>query len=451
MTSAISTLSQQQISSLLQSEQKKLQQPIQNWQSQIQTDQTQLSAWGKISGAISSLDTAVGNIADPSSFNNRSATSSNESAATATVTKSATPGQYDLSHITLAKTQSLYSPSYASASATLGSGSSGTLTFSLANGQSETVSVSSTNNNLNGIAQAINQKSGGLISASVVGGSTGDRLVFTGNQTGSQESFTVAGTGGLSGLSYTGSGSGTLTQARAATNATLQVNGVPISSNSNTLTSAIPNGSVTLTGSGSTAVSVNVDASKLSDSVSSVISKINSAVSTVKKETAFNKGSGSSSTQSGPLLGNYSASNLSNQLLSAVSGLSTGSLSGRDIGITVSKDGALSFDSALFASAFKSNPSGVNALVTQLHDRMHTVTQGALGASSNGFISSRKDSLNQSISSLQSEISQQNDFVNQQMQIYAQQYGQLQSKQNALTVQSNYLSLLTGSGSKNGG
>ncbi|MGN8158744.1 flagellar filament capping protein FliD [Salinisphaera sp. RV14] len=449
-TSALSTLSQQQISSLEQSRQTQLQQPIQNWKSQIQTDQTQLSAWGKISGALSSLNTAVSSIKNPSSFNDRGATSSAKNVATATVTKSASPGQYDLTNVKQAQTQELYSSTYASGSASIGSGS-GSLTFSFAGGSSETVSVSAGNNTLNGIAQAINQKTGGQVSASIVGGSTGQRLVLTGNATGSQQSFTISGTGALSGLSY-GSSTSTMTQARAARNATLNVNGVPVTSQSNTLTGAIPNGTVTVAGSGSTSIGVSVDPSKLSSGVASVIKKLNSAVSAISKATAFQKGSGSSSSKAGPLLGDYSATSLSSKLVNAVSGLSNGTLSGRDIGITTNKDGTISFDSTQFASAFQSNPSAVNDLVSQLHDQMSSITQGAIGATGQGgFIAAQQKSINQSISNLNSEISQQNQFVNQEMQIYTQQFGTMQSKQNSLQVQNSYLSLLNGSGSSNGG
>lgn len=450
-TSALTTLSQQQISSLEQSRQTQLQQPIQNWQNQIKTDQTQLSSWGKISGAVSSLNSAVSSIANPSSFNDRSATSSNQSVATATVTQSATPGQYNLTHVKQAQTQELYSTTYANGSTAVGSGS-GSLTFSFAGGSSETVSVSSGNTTLNGIAQAINQKTGGQVSASVVGGSTGQRLVLTGDKTGSQQSFTVSGTGALSGLSYGSTGSGTMTQARAARNATLNVNGVPISSQSNTLTGAIPNGSVTLAGSGSTSVSVSVDPSKLSSGVSSVIKKLNSAVSAIGKATAFQQGSGSSSSKAGPLLGDYSATSLSTKLVNAVSGLSNGTLSARDIGITTNKDGSVSFDSTKFAAAFQSNPSAVNSLVSQLHDQLSSITQAAIGtAGQGGFIAAQQKSINQGISNLNSEINQQNQFVNQQMQIYTKQFGNLQGTQNNLKVQNSYLSLLNGSGSSNGG
>lgn len=449
MTSTISTLSQTQIASLLQSEQSQLSQPINNWTAQIKSDQTQLSAWGKVAGAMSSLDSAVNAISDPTSFDNRSATSSDQSVATATVKRGASAGSYSLSNVKLAQTESLYSNTYASGSTSMGS-SSGSLVFNFGSGSSETVKVSAGSMTLKGVAQAINQVSGGRVTANLVGGTGGERLVLTGNQTGSSQSFAVSGKGGLSQFQYASGGgsSNTLTQARAARDATLNVNGVPLSSASNTLTGAIPSGSVTLSGSGSTTVSVAVDASKLSQTTAGVINKLNSAVKLINKETAFSSGSGSgsSSSKSGPLLGDYSASNMANKLESAVSGLSTNGLSGRDMGITVNKDGTVSFDSGSFNSAYKSNPSGVENLVKQLYTQVQAVTSTATNSAKNGIVDEQKSSLNNTINSLQNQIQQQNQFVQSQMQIYQQQYTQLLNTQQNYTLYNNYLNLMSGSG-----
>lgn len=457
MSGAISSLSQQQITSLLAAEQQQLSQPINNWKAQIQSDQTKLSAWGKVAGAMSSLNSAVNAISDPTSFDNRSATSSDTTVASASVQRGAASGSYRLTSVTLAQAQALYSQSYASGSTSLGS-SSGALQFTFGSGQTETVNVTSANMNLAGVAQAINQVSGGQVKASLVGGTGGERLVLTGNQTGSGQSFSVSGTGALGQFQYaSGSSANTMTVARSAQDATLNVNGVPVRSSTDTLANVLPSGSVTLTGSGSTTISVSVDATKLSQAVSSMVSKLDSAVSTLHKETALKTGSsssGSSQTQAGPLLGNYAASDMANQLLSAVSGLSGSSLSGHAIGISVSQDGSVSFDSGAFASAYQSNPSGVEALVKQLYNKVHAITSTATNAANNGIVDAQKKSLNSDVKSLQSQMKQQNQFIQAQMQIYAQEYSQLVSTQSSLSMQSNYLSLFTnssGSGSSQNG
>lgn len=451
MGSIISTLSQSQIQSLLQAEQVRLQQPINNWQSQIRSDQTQLSAWGKVGGALSSLNSAVNAIQTPSSFNDRGATSSDQTVATATVQQGASTSSYSLANVKLAQTQSLYSGTYASGSAKLGS-SSGSLVFKLASGSTETVNVKASNMTLNGVAQAINNVSGGQVSASVIGGSGSERLVLSGKQTGSSQSFSVTGKGGLSGLQYTASGgsSNTLTQARAARNATLNVNGVPVSSTTNTLKNAIPSATLTLTGSGSTNVSVNTDTSKLSSAVSSMVKKLNSAISIIQKETQFSKGSGSASSKSGPLLGNFSISNMASQLESAVSGASTSTLAVRDIGLTINNDGSVSFDASKLAAAYKSNPSGVNALVSQLYSRLHPITSAATNSSQTGVVGDQQKSLKSDIKNLKAEITQQQQSSQSQMQIYQREYSNLLGVQAHYQTVSSYLGLFSASGSSGG-
>jgi flagellar hook-associated protein 2 len=444
--SVISKLSQQQITSLLQSKQKQLSQPITNWTSQIASDQTELSAWGKVAGAMSSLNTAVDAISDPGSFDDRGATSSDESIASATVKRGAPQGRYDLTDIALAQSQSVYSESYASGSDSLGT-SAGSLTFTFGSGESETVKVDTADMTLNGLAQAINQASG-QVKASLVGGVGGERLVLTGEQTGSDGAFSVSGTGGLSQFSYDPSGgSNTMTAARAARDASLKVNGVPVSSPTNTLDGVIPDGTVTLAGSGSVTLNVDVDASKLSGPVSAVISKLGDAVAEIDKETAYQPASASSDAKAGPLLGNYSVSSLGNRLLSNLSGLATSGLSGRDIGITVDKDGSVSFDKSQFESAYASDPAATEDLVKQLYAQLHSVTDAVVNSAGNGIVDNQKTALNNDIKSLQAQIKQQNDFVTMQMQIYAQQFTRLLSAQSGLSIDSDYLSLLNSSGS----
>jgi flagellar hook-associated protein 2 len=446
--SGISQLSQQQITSLIQAKQKQLSQPINNWKSQIKTDQTELSSWGKVAGAMSSLSTAVDAISDPAGFDDRGVTSSDESIASATTKRGAVEGHYDLTDIELAQSQSVYSESYASGSDSLGT-SAGSLTFTFGSGESESVNVDTADMTLDGLAQAINQASGGQVKASLVGGSGGERLVLTGDQTGADGAFTVSGTGGLSQFSYDPSGSAnTMTAARAARDASLKVNGVPVSSPTNTLDGVIPDGTVTLAGSGSATLDVNVDASKLSGAVSAVISKLGDAVAEINKETAYKPASDDDSKgKAGPLLGNYSVSSIGNQLLSSLSGLATTGLSGRDIGITVDKDGSVSFDKSQFESAYASNPTATEGLVKQLYTRVHSIADAAVNTVGNGIVDSQKTALNNDIKSLQSQITQQSDFVTMQMQIYAQQFTRLLSSQSSLSVDSDYLSLLNMSGS----
>ena len=65
-------------------------------------------------------------------------------------------------------------------------------------------------------------------------------LVLNGDATGTANSFTVSGTGGLAGLSYGTGVSGGLAQTQAATNAGFSLNGLTITSGSNSVGAVIP-------------------------------------------------------------------------------------------------------------------------------------------------------------------------------------------------------------------
>lgn len=449
MTTTITSLSQSQIQSLLTAETQQLEQPITTWQNQIKADQAQISAWGQIGGALTSLSSATGAIQDPTTFNNRGASSSDTSVAVVSAAAGAALGTYQLTNVQPAQAQSIYSGAYASTTTSLGSGS-GALTFTLAGGGTETVSVASGDATLEGVASAINAASGGGVTASVVGGSSGYRLVLTGATTGANSAFSVSGTGSLSGLAYVfGGASNTFTQATAASDASLNINGVPVTDSTNTLTQAIPGVTLTLAGAGSADVSVSVNSDTLSTAVSTVVSGFNSAMAAIQSATAF--GGVNSSNGNGPLLGNFSATDLATQLGSAVSTLSSGGLSARDIGITFNKDGSLSFDSGAFASAYASNPDTVNGLVSELSSQVSSVTQPAIGSSTTGTVAEQTNALNQSVTGINQEISQETVFINQQIQNSASQFSELINAQSKYSTWNSYLDAIFSGSSGSGG
>lgn len=460
MSTLSSAINQSQISQLLQQQQAMLLQPVALWQSEIKTDQTQISAWGKVAGALSGLKSALAGINNPGSLDNRSVTTSASSVVTATAARGAASGTYQLAGVRLAHAQTLYSNAYASASGTLAS-SSGSLTLKFAGGSSSKITISKSEMTLNGIAQAINQ-AGAKVRASVVQTGGGAELTLQGTGTGSSNAFSVSGTGTLAQLDY-GSASGSATGmhlAQGARNATFTVNGVPVSEQSNSVTGVISNVTLTLAGSGSAAVTVAPTSSKLSGALSSVITKLNSAVGTVAKETAYQPGSGSGSSQSsaksGPLLGNVSAERIGNDLVSAVSGAYSGSMTASGIGITVSKTGSVSFDQGAFSTAYKQNPSAVESLVQQLFTRIDNVVGPATGGyassagltySGSGTVAAEKNALSQDIKGLNQQIQNRRSFVAQQMQTAANEYTQMEQALQASQVSAAYLSVFSGNGS----
>jgi flagellar hook-associated protein 2 len=433
MSGAISSLfSSGEIKSIVNQLTARIDAPIQLEQSQIKTDTVQISALGSIRSALSSLNGALSGISDPSSVNSMKATSSVSTIATATASAKAASGSYSLTGIKLAKSQELYSATYSSAGTKVGSGS-GALTFKFAGGSSATISIPSSADTVTGVASAINNAGKG-ISASVVSTSSGVKLVLQSSTVGSSDAFTVTGTGATSTLSYGGSAS-TLTLAQSARNATLSVNGVPVSESTNSSLSLVSGVKVSLLASGSTSISVQRSAGGLSSVLSSFTNDLNSAVKEIAKQTSFTQAkssasaSGSQAAKSGPLLGNVQVQQLKQSLLSAVSSAEGSGLSANSLGFTISSGGSVTFSSATFASAYKKNPTGVDNLIKTIESNVSGIVTGAIGTNtgstsssgsgsgniSSGFIGASTVDLKSTDKSLKAEITQQTLLGQQQI------------------------------------
>lgn len=357
--------------------------PIQQLQSQVAQENSDLTAWGNLKGGLSQLQSALSGLSDLNSVTNRSVTSSNPSAATASVTNSANPGSFSVTTSGLAQAESLYSQGFSSASQVqIGTG---TLEIKVGNGAVANIDINNTNDTLNGIASAINNANAG-VQAGVVYDGTGYRLTLTGKQTGQANSFTVTAsgaTGNLADLNYNSS-TKNMTESTSAQNASATINGIPVTSASNTISGAIPGVTLNLQQAGqSTTVTVSQDSSGLVKAVQSFVKGFNGAMKTINSLTSYNQSTG----QAGPLLGNAEVQSLRTQLLNTVSGFGQGLQPGSQynglgsVGISINKDGTLSLDTSKLTSALKSNYQQVAGLLGQIGSSTNSNVQ-YVGASS---------------------------------------------------------------------
>jgi flagellar hook-associated protein 2 len=462
MASTVSSLSSAAIASAINTDKARLQKPITQLQSQQTADKAIISAWGSIKGSVSSLSSALSGIKDVSTINTLKATSTSTSVVTAKAASSAVAGIYSLSSATLAKTQEIYSAVRSSAGVNIGTGSAGTLNFTLGNGKTETVTVAAGSQTLTGIAAAINAVDGG-VQASVIGTSTGARLVLQSSAPGSGNSFGFSGTGGLAALKYSSASAGSFHLAQAAKDATLKINGVPITSTTNTISSAVTGVTFKLASPGSATVTVASSAGSISGAVSAVTTGLNAAIALIASETKYippksSASASASSAKSGPLLGNFTAQNLSTQLLASVSGAAASGLSANAIGLTVGSTGKVSFSSSTFNTAFAANPTGVSALVGKIYSSLNALTTGALGSASGsgkgsnaGFIAAQTTALQNAITGLQNNALQIAKENNAALQILVKQYTAAESASTNAQITATYLSIFTGTGNSSSG
>lgn len=460
MSTISSYLTSSAISSEISTVEKRLEAPITSLNSQVSSDKALISAWGSISGAVSSLSGALSGIENISTLSSRAITSSESSVATATVGNSALAGTYNLTGVTLATGQQIYSSLVNSTGGTL-SGGAGDMTISLKSGKTETISLGSGSLTLNDLATAINKQAGG-VKASIVGTSEGSRLVLNSSGVGSDAAFSVSGTGALARFSYSSASAGKNTNetvAQSAANAALTLNGVPLTSATNTLSSAVAGATITLSGAGNTVLTVSSAPTGLSNNLGSVVSSLNSALSAISTETKFStkKSSGSSTTSSaGPLVGNFTASNLQSELMNAISSLAASGLSASQVGLSISSSGKVSFNNASFASVYAQNPATVGSLVSKLYDSLKTITGSAVGTASassttgmktTGYLSAQTDALNASITNIQQQVTQISKQASATLQSLSSEYTVAENKASSASITSAYLSIFLGNSS----
>ena len=403
--------------------------PLTLLQQQQTTVQSQTSALQSISGDVTALNTAVQALTTSNgALNALTTTSSNNNVVTASADSTALTGTHSIVVNSLATTSSYYTNPVASATTTLANGS---LQIAVGGGAPATVTIDSTDQTLNGLATAINAQNLG-VTASVITDANGARLAIVSNTSGSSGNISI--TSNTTGLNFN--------QAATGANASFTVDGVPVSSTSNTVLGAIPGVTLNLAGAApgqTVSLVLTPDTNQASSAVSTFVSAWNKVIQDIN--TQFNVSS--NGTGGGPLETDNNLRDLQNQLLSAI----TYSISGNNglvnlasIGVNMNTDGTLSLDSGKLANTLSGNytalqnllqgSSGVGAFLSNTLSQITDPTQGTIALDLQGM-SQTNDSLNQQINDMQTLLTAQTQSLTQQyaqMAVTLQEMPQLQQQ-----------------------
>ncbi|HLI35557.1 MAG TPA: flagellar filament capping protein FliD [Terriglobia bacterium] len=383
---------------------------------QLYTSQT--SALNNINTLLGNLQTAVSALQDPlGALSAETATSSNTSVLTATAGSGATTGSHTITVNSLATTSSYYTGALASGDTTFGTGQ---FTLQVGSNAPVTITVNGSNDTLNTLASYINSQNYG-VTASVITDSNGARLSLVSNTSGAAGDLTISGN--TTGLSFT--------KAVTGANASLTVDGVPISSASNTVTGVIPDVTLNLTGTSTSAVTLtlNPDTSQATTAINNFVSAYNAVVQAVNAQYTVTPGA----SQQPPLLSDSSLSLVQNILASDLNYTLTGNngiTSLASLGITVNNDGTLSVDNGALTSALNNNFSAVqsffqqtsspNGFAVNFYNSLQSLTDPASGPLNIDLqgISQEQQSISQQISDFQANLAQQ-------QQTWIQEYSQI--------------------------
>ncbi len=431
--------------------------PIDKLNAQITANQTKISSFGTISGLVSGLQTAVQNLSK--SLQGFATTSSDPTVFSSSATSAAVAGSYALNVSALAQSQSLVSAGVANSSTAISNGVATTLSFDFgttagatftSNGTGiKSITIDATNNSMQGIAAAINAANMGVTATLINDGSATSpfRLSITSNSTGASNSLKISTAGGDGSintlLGYDPAGVKNLTQTVAAQNANFTVNGVAISSASNTVTNAIQGVSITLNKTTVTPATLTVahDTTAISTAVSSFVDSYNALYNQMKSRSAY----GSTGAATPSLAGDGTVRLMMDQLRGVfMTGATGGTMSLlSQAGITTQADGSLKLDSAAFSTALSGNYSDMSNLFTSASGfatRLNTWATSVLTPGT-GLIAARTQNINTSTNEYNKRVAQLENRMTVLQKQYTTQYSNLNMMLSSMNNTSSYLSV----------
>lgn len=350
--------------------------PERAWQAQQTTLSNETSALNQLQTESSTLTNDLSVLQDPVGvLSSAVATSTNSSLLTASAVSGTASSGHLITIKNLAVTGSWYSAAQTSSSSTLTDGS---FQITVGSGSPVTITVGQGTDTLDELAASINSQSLG-VTANVVTDSSGARLALVADNPGAAADFTV-----------TNDTSVAFTRANTGTDASLTVDGVPITSASNTVTGAISGVTLNLQGAASgteIGLQIGPDTSSISSAVSSFVSDYNTLITDVNSQFTYNK----TTNVAGTLQQDSAIQGLQSQLLAAGNYLaSSGTYTTlTSLGITTNSDGTLSLNTATLDTAIQTNSTAVasffqgtanDGFAGALADTLNTYTDPTEGA-----------------------------------------------------------------------
>jgi len=344
--------------------------PVTKLQTEATSLQTKLSTYGKLQSGMAALRDAASALTRPSTWNATVGASSDTTSVAVTTGASTLPGSYSIEVQRLASVQSNATGVYASADALVGEGTlhielgtwgAGQTSFTPKAGATAVdITVGPPAESLAQLRDKINASNSGVV-ASVLTDASGARLVLRSAATGEANGFRVGVSDndgnnvdgiGLSALAFDPSaGILTMAQALAAANAAASLNGLPIASESNTLSNVLDG--MTLTLGKVTTAPVLVEAKPDKESIRKALDGFVTAYNDLNKLVAEQTKYDAASKTAGVLQGDSAAVSIRSQmrsLLGSSSGASAMFTRLAEVGFDVQTDGSIKLDETKLAN-----------------------------------------------------------------------------------------------------
>jgi flagellar hook-associated protein 2 len=243
-----------------------------------------------------------------------------------------------------------------------------------------------------------------------------------------------------------------MTQTQAAADAQYSINGLSLTSSTNSITSAIAGVTLNLTQappSGSTLqaqVTISSDTTGVTNSVNTFVQAYNGLVNLETSLSGYNASTNTASTLTGETPMFQLSSQLRSILGSQVSGVSGGLSWLADVGIDFQSNGTLSLNTTKFGAALSANPTAVTQLFSKASgtgNQQGFAVQLASSVESmlapNGLVGGTQTSLQSTITTMNNQVTEMQAQLAQTQQRLIAQYSQLNA--DLVTAQQNQVAL----------
>ncbi len=422
-------------------------------QARLQTKQSNvesgISALRGLNTKFLAVATAADKLRTDKGWQLTTATSSDAARVTVASTAGAAQGQLSFNVAKLATASSSRSTG-AWADATSAVLAPGTKIF-LAKGGGAATEVDVGDGSLSAIAAAINRSAAGVGATVVRLGDGQVKLSLQSSSTGGSKAITVrdSATGGVDPFASTALGA--VATVSAGQDAELEVFGQVVTRSSNTISDLLPGVTLTLAKADTrnadgtwaqppATIDVKSDPEGLATQVAGLVEAINAAKSEVGRLTSYDL----ETKRKGQLYGANDVRSLRDRLSSAVIG--DGSVSAGVSGVSVARDGTVSFDRTKFLAAVAKDPAGVqqtlgkDGLAGRLYDLGDGASRSKTAEAGPGLIASAVSSREAQVLDLKTNISSWDARLSLREKSLKRQYAGLETALGAAKTQGDWLS-----------
>lgn len=411
--------------------------PITLLEEQKKEVNTQLTAFQTLETLLSSLESTVNSLNSVDDFRAKDGSSSDESVVTVTATGSANTGSFNITVNQIAQAETFVADGMADKDTTPVASASGTLSFTVGSGSAVEISVTASTT-LEELASSINSANAGVTATVIDDGSDTNpyRLVLRSDTTGSDGNITF----------NQNDTDLTFTNTQADQDASITLDGIDITSSSNTITEVINGVTINVVASGTTSFTISNDTSTVTSKINEFVEAYNAVKDFINQHSTYD----TVTEEKGALFGDSTLFLISTKMRqiigSGVSGLDDTYTALSQIGVKTNSSGLLEVDSDELSDALTTDFIAVSRIFIQDDD---TSTDGVLQQLSDyldyvtdpveGLLDVKQDTLIDTIEGLQDTIDYKEYLLEKYEETLIQKYASLEELISETNATAEYL------------